>query len=211
MANLIKEARLLANYVESLNYDDFEFIPPTPYHHIGALFTDIILQAGLNYRHVVRPRVARIFRLFPDATTVSTFEKLIQREGIEYVINWRSFIKCARISLLLEHCLQEKIEFEEDFKVYLINKKNQEKLLALNGIGPKTIDYALKLLCVDNIAVDRHIFNFISHAGIKNQSYKEVKVIVEYAADLLESSRMKLDTFIWRTMSSGSCAQRELF
>lgn len=210
MYEVLKEARTLANYIESMDYCDFNFVAPTPYNHIGALFTDIILQSGLNYSTVVKPRVARVFRLFPKANTVSAFDHTINENGINYVINWKNEIKGNRILSLIEYCKNEGIEYEKDLRSYLSEKPNCTKLLALKGIGPKTIDYTLKLLCVETVAVDRHIFNFISKAGINSSDYYEVKQIVEYAADLLQSSRIKLDSFIWLTMSKNFPKQQSL-
>ena len=205
---LLKEARQLANYLESINYKDFVFTPPVPYNHIGALFTDIILQSVLNYTTVVRPRVARVFRLFPDAYSISNFESSINEHGIKHVINWQNEIKANRILALIKHSKVEGIEFENDLRDYLTINENCTKLLLINGIGSKTLDYTLKLLCVDTVAVDRHVFSFIQKAGIIRNDYYEVKAIVEYAADLLESSRIKLDTFIWRTMSKNHNVQQ---
>ena len=210
MNQVLKEARLLANYIDSMNYSDFKFIPPNPYNHVGALFTDIILQSGLNYSNVVRPRVARLFRIFPKANTVSSFENIINEYGIQYVINWKSEIKGNRILSLIEYCKFEGIEYENDLKVYLTKKENCTKLLSLKGIGPKTIDYTLKLLCVDTVAVDRHVFNFVLKAGLDTNDYYRVKQIVEYAADLLQSSRIKLDSFIWLTMSKNYTTQQRI-
>ena len=51
-------AQKLAEYI--LTGSEFEVCDPTPCpynNHIGALFTDIILQAGVNYATVVHPRV----------------------------------------------------------------------------------------------------------------------------------------------------------
>jgi len=211
MASLLKEARLLANFMEGMNFHDFQFIPPKPYNHIGALFTDIILQSGLNYSTVVRPRVARVFRLFPYSDTVSKFEEVINEFGINHVLNWKNSIKAERLLLLLKHVKEENIEYEDDFLNYLTDEENKTRFLSLKGIGPKTLDYTLKLLCVDTIAVDRHIFNFISNAGIKNRNYSDVKVIVEYAADLLQSPRIKVDSFIWLTMSKNLKPQYSMF
>ena len=210
MAALLKEARILANYISELKFHDFSYTPPMPYNHIGALFTDVILQAGLNYKYVVLPRVARIFRLFPDARTVSAFQKIIENHGLSYVLNWKNNIKGERFSCLMNLVITKEIDTEEEFKEFLLEKENQKLLLSLKGIGPKTLDYTLKLLCVDSIAVDRHILNFVNNAGINRCEYYEVKTIVEYAADLLQSPRMKLDSFIWLTMSSQNTFQQKL-
>lgn len=210
MAVVIKNARILANYVTSLDYNNFDYSPGASYDHIGALFTDIILQSGLNYSSVVRPRVARILQLFPTDTTLSAFENIISLHGINYVINWNNHVKINRLQSLIELSKENNIENEADFKDFLCIESNKAKTLTLKGIGPKTIDYALKLMCVDCIAVDRHIYHFIERAGLLSDDYFEVKKIVEYAADLLNTSRSKLDTFIWNHMSTGKFRQTSL-
>lgn len=59
----------------------------------------------------------------------------------------------------------------------------------------------LKLLGVESVAVDRHIYKFVSAAGIIYKDYKEVKQIVEYAADIMQVSRRTIDYSIWMYMS----------
>jgi hypothetical protein len=207
MAMVLKNARMLANYISTLDYHSFNYTPGASYGHIGALFTDIILQSGLNYSSVVRPRVGRILQLFPEAKTRSSFEEVIQKHGINFVINWNNHIKIIRLQSLLTLVRDCNIESESDFSQFLCKDENKEKVLAVNGIGPKTVDYALKLMCVDCIAVDRHVYHFIQKAGLSCNDYYEVKKIVEFAADLLDTPRSKLDTFIWTHMSSGKYLQ----
>lgn len=69
-------------------------------------------------------------------------------------------------------------------------------------IGDKTYDYLLKLLGVESVAVDRHVYKFVSDAGIIYKDYKEAKQIVEYAADMMQISRRTLDYSIWLYMSN---------
>ena len=74
---MTSNALRLKRYIDSI--DSFQFIEPEvcPYRdHIGALFTDAILQAGVNYRSVVRPRVERVLFNFPEANTVSSFSNV---------------------------------------------------------------------------------------------------------------------------------------
>jgi thermostable 8-oxoguanine DNA glycosylase len=208
MSTLLKEARILANYIKSLSYDDFIYVPGTSYNHIGALFVDIVLQSGLNYSTVVRPRVARVLKQFPQSVTISLLEKAIADFGVKYVLNWQNNEKISRLLALIEFAKENNIETEEDFRKFLLVKANIEKFISVKGIGPKTVDYTLKLLAIDSIAVDRHIFNFVNKAGITRRNYYEVRTIVEYAADLLQSPRRKLDTFIWLNMSKSAISRQ---
>ena len=49
------------------------------YCHMGATLTDTVLQAGLNYRSVVLPRVSRILDLYPNAKTTTSFSAPLLR------------------------------------------------------------------------------------------------------------------------------------
>lgn len=80
---MTSNALKLKEYINRI--DDFKFVEPEycPYiNHIGALFTDTILQAGVNYRSIVWPRVAHILDTFPYATTVSVFAEVLENYGL---------------------------------------------------------------------------------------------------------------------------------
>ena len=88
-------------------------------------------------------------------------------------------------------------------KIDLANSKlNSQKFKSIRGVGDKTYDYLLKLLGVESVAVDRHVYKFVSNAGIIYKNYKEAKQIVEYAADIMQVSRRTLDYSIWLYMSN---------
>lgn len=200
---VIKEARKLANYIHSLK--SFERFYPEDkfcYNHIGALFVDITLQAGLNYNHVVKPRVQRVLIRYPEANTTNKFLDLIHECGLENIINWKNEIKLNRLRRLIDFAIENNIHTCADFKNFLLQQNNRKKLLLLNGVGPKTIDYTLKLLNFDTVAVDRHIYSFVGLAEIQVIDYDQTKKIVEYAADFLEISRSAMDYSIWRYMSA---------
>ena len=67
-------ARELVNYIKKNS--DLQLIQPKECeykNHIGALFTDIILQSGVNYRTVVAPRVKFVLEMYPIAFSVENF------------------------------------------------------------------------------------------------------------------------------------------
>ena len=83
----------LKEYIDAI--DDFHLIVPEPClyeDHIGALFTDTILQAGVNYKRVVWPRVKYVLETFPYADTVHSFSKTGQIDTMprirEYLDQW---------------------------------------------------------------------------------------------------------------------------
>lgn len=192
----------LKEYIMQIS--DFELIEPEycPYsNHVGALFTDAILQAGLNYRSVVWPRVAHVLDTFPFATTVSMFAEVLENYGTANVLHWNSSEKIQRIHGLISFCIDNEIETARQLTRFLEYDDNICKLKEINGIGNKTCDYLKRLLGFDTVAVDRHIRSFVESADILLDDYYDIKEIVEYTADFMELTRRKLDYSIWSYMS----------
>jgi endonuclease III len=201
--NFAIEARKLANYIITLE-NDFTFYSSNNkfnYNHIGALLTNIVLQAGLNYNSVVKPRVNKLLLLYPEINTTKKFKDLIDHQGLSNLIDWQHHIKLNRIYELIQFLLANNINTCVDFKIYLLESSNHQKLMEINGVGPKTVDYLLKLLNFDVVAVDRHINSFVQMAEIETPNYIYTKKTVEYAADFLSVSRTSLDYSIWSYMS----------
>ncbi len=210
----IIHAKQLVEYIE--NDVKLEVIPSNncPYHnHIGALFVDIILQAGVNYKNIVAPRVNKIFYNYPEADTVLKFQKLIHQKKLSTLISWKNDIKLNRIVRLIDFCIEHQIDSASDLKHFLMqNPYNKKVFLSINGIGSKTYDYLLKLMHVDTIAVDRHIYSFLENAGIEISDYDYIKSVVEFAADFMNISRRSIDYSIWKYMAyaqKATSAQRE--
>lgn len=201
-AIIVSGARELVNYIERLeSFKTVNLINKPFYKHIGALFVDIILQAGLNYKNIVEPRVIAVMNNYPNADTVSRFSKLIEGLELSYIIRWKHPVKLQRIANIVLFCSNNNIETCYDFREFLSIKFNRDLILSQNGFGLKTLDYTLKLLSFDTVAVDRHITAFVKNAGITVNDYDSTKKIVEYAADLMDISRSSFDYSIWRYMS----------
>lgn len=172
--------------------------------HIGALFTDIILQAGLDYKRVVKPRVEFILNNYPETCSVKSFYFILKENGAENVLLWNNKEKIERIYSLINFCFLNKLNTSSDIKCFLTLEDNQKEFLNIRGIGYKTLDYFLKLLNSDTVAVDRHIYAFLEKAGIKSTDYFFVKSIVEYAADIMNISRRSMDCSIWHYMTNSN-------
>jgi len=199
---MTSNALRLKEYIDSI--DNFNFIEPEvcPYRdHIGALFTDAILQAGVNYRSVVRPRVERVLFTFPEAKTVSSFSNVLDLYGVKDVLRWNNAAKIQRMKDLVSFCMIHTIETSSDLTSFLNSDLGGEQLKAINGIGNKTCDYLKRLLGFDTVAVDRHIRNFLVDADIMVEDYSEVKEVVEFTADIMDINRRALDYSIWSYMS----------
>ena len=168
---------------------------------IGALFTDTILQAGVNYRSVVWPRVAHVLDTFPYATTVSIFAEILEDYGTANVLHWSNVEKTQRMNELVLFCLDHQIETSRQLTEFMRYEHNVNMLKDIHGIGNKTCDYLKRLLGFDTVAVDRHIRSFIESANICCDDYFDIKEIVEFAADFMEKTRRELDYSIWSYMS----------
>jgi len=200
MQNNQLEIERLASYIKSLkNFTFFNFAEGN-YDHMGATITDAILQAGLKYETVVRPRAEKI-KQFLEAKTTSGFFNLIQKEGLSKLINWVNPEKLSRIENIVQFFIKEKIETEIDLKEWLLVEENLVKLKSLRGVGDKTVDYFKILVGFSGSAIDRHLLKFLHHAGIDVRDYNRAKTIIDGAADALSIDRRRFDYSIWKYMS----------
>lgn len=199
-AALDNYAKKLADFIRQKKFEPIS--QRTPYYHMGATITDSILQAGLNYRHVVYPRVLKLLTKFSDYRTTCDFIILMQVVPLTELVEWKNEKKLQRINDLSWFLFNNGIENEDQLAVWLDNSKNIEKLRGINGIGPKTVDY-LKILSGNQaIAIDRHLLAFLELAGIFNQSYQEASTIYSKASELLGLSKYEMDRKVWLYMSN---------
>ena len=180
-----------------------------PYHHMGATITDAVLQSGLCYETVVRPRVQHVMSAFPEANTTSAFLDLVRERGGAEVVQWSHPEKLRRMEGVAELFISEGVETEADLRDWLCGEgpdcaANAAKLAAVRGVGPKTIDY-LKILCgeEETAAVDVHLLRFLEQAGVRAQDYESARTTITQAAGLLGVSVACLDHSIWMYMSRG--------
>ena len=203
-----RAAETLASYLKSLdgfvflNYDDGN------YGHMGATVSDAILQAGINYETVVRPRISSILERYPKATTTSAFLDLLNEVGAKLVLQWNGDEKPNRVVGLAEFFVEKQIETESDLREWLTVESNTFSLRGVRGVGPKTADYIKMLVGLHTTAVDVHVREILRLAGIVAENYEEARDIVNCAADILEIERAYLDHSIWRYMSRRRIARR---
>src|SRR4051812_23630981 len=100
----------LATYLQSL--PGFEIVIPLEgsYAHMGATLTDAVLQAGINYAHVVQPRVERVRLCYPEATTTSAFLSLLGRETPHRLLNWKGRRKLDTLLALTTFLVAQQVE-----------------------------------------------------------------------------------------------------
>ena len=169
--------------------------------HIGAALADSILQAGLRYDTVVSGRVSRIVELFPEAATVSGTIDALSAHGPRHFLSWTHPRKIVRFTGLLCHIHAEAVETYADLYAWLDREDARQSLLTLNGIGPKTVDYLCSLVGLECVAVDRHMRQLSQLVGIEQTRYSDLKLVISYAADLMNVPRREFDGWLWRVMS----------
>lgn len=197
--DILIKAQALAEYIESMHFAPVT--QRTPYFHMGATITDSVLQAGLNYRCVVYPRVLKLLTKFPNYRTTCDFLILMQTIPLPELIEWSNKRKLELIQNISWLLFDNGVETEPELAVWLNSSKNISQLQKLKGVGPKTIDYLSMLSGNQAIAIDRHLFAFLRLAGIITYSYSDASVLYKKAADILSLSAFELDRQIWRYMS----------
>ena len=198
------QAESLVAYIKSLV--DFTIVSSIGgcYDHMGAMLTDAILQAGINYETVVRPRAERVKSDYPEARTTSGFARILEQNGAEKVLQWKSGAKPERLLSLVALLLRSSIETENQFREWLQRPESRRVLMQLNGIKDKTVHYLFILVGGETVAVDQHLFQFLSDAGLPTRDYETAHKIINDAAGILGVRPSILDHSIWRYMSRRS-------
>ncbi|WP_082816417.1 hypothetical protein [Pseudomonas citronellolis] len=203
-------ARRIANYAK----DEGALIDEKPLRatcaHLGAVLADSVLQAGLNYTTVVRPRVLSILRAHPNRHTISSLISLIQDGDTAAFLNWRHHEKVRRFEALVVFLQGRGIEDVRDLRSSLASDEFCNAIQTVNGIGPKTVDYMACLVGIDSIAVDRHVRTFAKAAGVENDDYHFLRKSFCCAADLLSLPRREFDAWLWRRATAPTQVQLPL-
>lgn len=207
--NIDRKAKTLVSYINFLK--DFKINTEIDgnYKHIGATLTDTVLQAGLKYETIVKPKVMKILKC-EQAATIKGLLKIAENGNVELknVISWKDDRKPNLIVSLAKFFDSEGINTEAELKEWLQKEENPQKLRSIKGIGPKTIDYIQILVGIKSCAVDRHLFNFLDmakvplEAGNYEAQYKEAKQIVEKSAEIMKLDASVFDYSIWSYMAN---------
>lgn len=197
----LDHARCVADYAMSLGIGNIESEHRVITTHLGAALADSALQAGLNYKTVVRPRIERIIVEFPHTAEMAGIRSIINTNRVSDFLQWRHHEKISRFISLSDAIEKIGIQNILDLRESLSRFKNQNLLLQIPGIGPKTVDYLCCLAGIDCIPVDRHVKFFVNKAGVATNDYHRIKLIVSFAADLLGVSRRGFDSWMWNLIS----------
>ncbi|KVD59099.1 hypothetical protein [Burkholderia ubonensis] len=203
-------ARRIADHAKDEGALFEEKHPRATCEHLGAVLADSVLQAGLNYMTVVRPRVLAILRAHPNRLTTSSLVALIQDGQTGAFLNWRHHEKVTRFEALVIFLKKWGIEDAKDLRASLASDEFCDAIQTVNGIGPKTVDYMACLVGIDSIAVDRHVRTFAKTVGVKNNDYHFLRKSFCCAADLLSLPRREFDAWLWRRAAAPSQVQLRL-
>ena len=163
---------------------------------------DAILQAGLNDRTVVNPRVLAIIEAYPSASPLRGGNAIIRAGRLPDFLLWSHPPKLGRFRAPALYFAQHQVEASGVLRDRIEELRFRNGLLELAGIGPKTGDYLVCLAGRDAIAVDRQIRSFAREAGLRIRDYDTLRLVFCYAADFLGMSRRDSDSWVWANVSS---------
>lgn len=175
--------------------------PSAPCHaatHLGAVLADAALQAGVKYDTVVRPRVMRLLAEHPEAATRIGLEHLLSIRSPEVLLRWRHPEKPRRFVALVAACADARVNSVGDLATWLATPRSRDALLAISGIGPKTIDYLHLLAGHAVIPMDRHLFRLLRLAGVPDRNYDSAQRTLTSACEAAGFPIRETENSLWR-------------
>jgi hypothetical protein len=194
---------LLAGHIEHM-LGPGPFPPPPGWSHMGAVICDAMMQGGLRYTSTVLPRVKRLQELWPEADVVSRFRVRIATGDLPITIKLSNQRKIAAIGALAECLSSAEVESTSDLRTWLCEPDNRDALLAVKGVGPKTVAYLSTLVGRPSVAVDVHLRRFAAAAGVRVHDAAQLEAMFEQVADHFGHDRSGLDHAVWRLMSGAA-------
>lgn len=194
---MLLAARRVADYTIEIGANIPQREIGAAYDHMGALLTDTVLQAGLNYKTVVLPRVQSVLARYPCHYRTSDVMEIVRGGEASAFLTWTHGEKLARFEGLATFLHASSVETVSDLGKRLGDDRFVASVLALKGIGNKTVDYMGCLAGLDAVAVDRHIRTFARRAGVLDDDYHFLRAVFCSAADLLGVSRRAFDAWVW--------------
>lgn len=170
---------------------------PRRYHHMCALLADAALQAGVRYTTVVRPRVQKLLELYPNSSTVSATLHLLQRITAHELLGWSHRAKPQRFVDLVNTCAKHGVDSVADLGNWIETTTGTTRLLAIPGIGPKTVDYLGLLAGQARIPMDRHLLLLASLAGVPPTNYHYAQSVVVAACEDLGLDIRRTEHALW--------------
>ncbi|UWP97807.1 hypothetical protein [Aliiroseovarius crassostreae] len=198
---VLTAARKVADFASNQGLAEARLSKRLVCNHMGAVLADTVLQAGLRYSTVVRPRVTSILTQHPQADKIAALVGIISAGETGAFLQWSHHQKIARFERIVAFLDDEGVRDVEDLKQQYKTDGFGAALQKVNGVGPKSVDYLACLIGIESIAVDRHIRKFAMRVGVDADDYGFLKHVFCYAADLLSVSRREFDGWIWQVES----------
>ncbi|WP_022803162.1 HhH-GDP family DNA glycosylase [Deinococcus ficus] len=175
-----------------------------PYGHMGATLTDAVLQPGLNYERAVKPRVAQVLALYPEARTTSAFKAVLDVEGAAHVLNVANARKQQSLRDLVALLMEQDLQTEGALRAWLTDPEHRARLQEIKGVKTKTCHY-LQILCGDRdaVAVDVNLRTVFTCAGIEVNDDEELAAVVKRTAERMQVTPAGLDGALWSWVASG--------
>jgi hypothetical protein len=155
--------------------------------------------------------VNRLLAQHPEAATTSAFSKLLELEGAGSVLQWNGTRKIATLNKLVALLVSERIETEDELRMWLESPQNLMRLQVIDGIADKTAHYLQILVGIQGIAIDRHLQGFLAEAGVRCSTYNEARQVLDETASLLAVAPSDLDYSIWSYMSTRESRTQKRF
>lgn len=206
-----ENTKKLVEYIRSLK--DFQVLNQPEefqYENFGAVILDCVLQAGLNYKNVVEPRIKKYIVEFDDKKTLADFKSIVRGHDLSELINFKNQEKIERVSRIIDFFEWENLNTVEDLRVWLGSELNSLRFKTVKGVGPKTADYIKMLVGIQGVAIDVNLIRFLNMAGVNLGAgdYYEAKEVIEKAAKLLNLEPSVLDYSIWHYINDKGSTRR---
>ena len=212
----------LVSFLQGLNLDyslgrEFGYVddPNGPV----LICVDAVLQARRNYERIVKPRINRFRRQWPQISSLSDLKRLIERYGHgrfeEEVWDYRSPKRVQTLELLVDWFLayKRKLGFADDLDAmrHWARQPYRQPLSAdgVRGIGFKTTKYLQMLAGTQTVAPDTHIHQAVEDALGRSVANETAVDLLEEAARRLGVGATALDHAIWKVYSGNQAGQQK--
>ncbi|NIL50947.1 hypothetical protein HBK87_10215 [Streptomyces sp. 2BBP-J2] len=196
----------LAKHVRS-TLGEGPFLRVDGWQHMGAVICDAVLQQARHYRHWVLPRVEDLQSAWPDARTVTRFRARAAEGELSAVLRTTNRRKLSAIVAITDLLARSRVETRDELRAWLQKDGSRSALLAVHGVGPKTVDYLGSLVGGAHVAVDVHLRAFARQADVGVTTYHQLRRVYEETADRLGHDRGGLEHAVWNHMSANVGAQ----
>ncbi|MFJ9961284.1 HhH-GDP family DNA glycosylase [Streptomyces avermitilis] len=193
-------AQQLAVHVRTV-LGDGPFPLPGGWTHMGAVICDASFQARRKYQSTILPRILQLQAAWPDAATVCGFQARLATEDLAVAMNFSSPRRVATAHGITDLLAASGVDTRNDLRAWLDDEASRAALLAVEGVGPKTVDYIGNLVGRSQVAVDVHLRTFAADAGVSGLKYEQLRAVYEETAVLLGHEPGGLEHAVWRFRS----------